>query len=166
MSSMDATMSTMTTESTVYVIYIAATAEKVWEALTSSAFTTQYFFGRSIESDWTVGASWKLRKPDGNNDVSGRVITSDPPRKLEISWNVDWVEPKLPECFVTYEIETVGDALVRLTMTEAHPTPIEAHLLEGGRKGWPMILSGLKSLLETGRALPIPTPQPPKELQA
>jgi hypothetical protein len=48
-------------------------------------------------------------------------------------------------------------------MTEAHPTPIPAYLLEGGRKGWPMILSGLKSLLETGRPLPIPTPQPPSK---
>lgn len=162
-------MSTLTTESTVqstvYVIYIAAAAEKVWEALTSSAFTTQYFFGRSAESDWTVGANWSLRKPDGRADASGRVIESDPPHKLTVSWNIDWAEPKLPECFVTYEIETVGDNLVRLTMTEAHPTPIAAHLLEGGRKGWPMILSGLKSLIETGRALSIPTPQPPAGLQ-
>lgn len=159
-------MSAMTTESTVYVIYIAAPAEKIWEALTSSAFTTQYFFGRTIHSDWATGATWALRKPDGSADVSGRVIESNPPRRLTVSWSVDWIEPKLPECFVTYEIETVGDNLVRLTMTEAHPTPIEAHLLEGGRKGWPMILSGLKSLLETGRALPMPTPQPPKDLQS
>lgn len=67
----------------------------------------------------------------------------------------------LPECLVSYQIEQIGDGVVRLTMTEEHPTPIPAYLLEGGRKGWPMILSGLKSLLETGRQLPIPTPQPP-----
>ena len=53
--------------------------------------------------------------------------------------------------------------MIRLTMTEAHPTPIPAYLLEGGRRGWPMILCGLKSLLETGKSLAIRVPQPPKE---
>jgi uncharacterized protein YndB with AHSA1/START domain len=155
-------MSELTTESTVYVIYMAAAPEKVWAALTSSEFTTKYFFGRSVESDWKQGSPWILRMPDGRVDVKGEVRASDPPHKLVVTWNVDWLEPKLPECIVSYEIEPVGENLVRLTMTEAHPTPIPAHLLEGGRKGWPMILSGLKSLLETGRALAIPVPQPPK----
>lgn len=157
-------MTEMTTESTVYVIYIAAAPEKVWTTLTSSEFTTQYFFGRSVESDWKKGSPWILRKPDGNVDVSGKVRESDPPRKLVVTWNIDWVETKLPECIVTYDIEQTGENLVRLTMTEAHPTPIPANLLEGGRKGWPMILSGLKSLLETGKPLNIPTPEPPKEI--
>jgi len=156
-------MTEMTTESTVYVIYIATVPEKVWAALTSSAFTTQYFFGRSVESDWKQGSPWILRKPDGSVDVSGEVRQSDPPRKLVVSWNIDWAETKLPECIVTYDIEPAGENLVRLTMTEAHPTPIPANLLEGGRKGWPMILSGLKSLLETGKPLNIPVPEPPKE---
>jgi len=156
-------MTEMTTESTVYVIYIATVPEKVWAALTSSAFTTQYFFGRSVESDWKQGSPWILRKPDGSVDVSGEVRQSDPPRKLVVSWNIDWAETKLPECIVTYDIEPAGENLVRLTVTEAHPTPIPANLLEGGRKGWPMILSGLKSLLETGKPLNIPVPEPPKE---
>ena len=64
---------------------------------------------------------------------------------------------------MSYEIEPLGGGVVRLTMTEAHPTPIPAYLLEGGRQGWPMILSALKSLLETGKPLNIPVPQPPKE---
>jgi uncharacterized protein YndB with AHSA1/START domain len=156
------TMSELTSESTVYVIYIAATPAKVWAALTSSEFTTQYFFGRSVESDWKPGSPWILRKPDGGVDVRGVVRESDPPRRLVVSWNID-AAPALPECLVSYEIEPVGDSVVRLTMTEAHPTPIAAVLLEGGRKGWPMILSGLKSLLETGRALAIPGPAPPKQ---
>ncbi len=157
-------MTELTTESTVYVIYIAATPEKVWAALTLSSFTTQYFFGRSVESDWRTGSQWILRMPDGRVDVRGEIRESDPPRKLAVSWNVDWLESKLPECLVTYEIEPVGHDLVRLTMTEAHPMPVPAHLLEGGRKGWPMILSGLKSLLETGRPLNIPVPQPSNKL--
>ena len=155
----------MTTESTVYVTYIATTPEKVWAAITSSEFTKQYFFGRSVESDWKQGSRWFMRRPDGTVDVKGDVRESDPPHKLVISWNVDGPPEmkNLPECIVTYDIETVGDSVVRLTMTEAHPTPIPAYLLEGGRRGWPMILSGLKSLMETGKPLAIPVPQPPKK---
>jgi uncharacterized protein YndB with AHSA1/START domain len=156
-------MTEMTTESTVYVTYIATTPEKLWAALTSSEFTRQYFFNRTVESDWKTGSPWILRMPDGRVDVKGEVRESDPPRKLVVSWNVDWIADRLPEAVVSYEIDELGDGVVRLTMTEAHPTPIPAYLLEGGRKGWPMILSGLKSLLETGRPLNIPVPQPPKE---
>jgi len=153
----------MTSESTVYVTYIASTPDRVWEALTSSQFTSQYFFGRRVESDWEVGASWLMRKPDGVVDVQGIVRESNRPHRLVVTWNVTGLPDlkDLPECIVSYEIEQIGDGVVRLTMTEAHPTPIPAYLLEGGRKGWPMILSGLKSLLETGRSLAIPTPQPP-----
>jgi uncharacterized protein YndB with AHSA1/START domain len=150
----------LTSDNTVYVTYIASTPEKVWAALTSSACTTQYFFGRSVESDWRTGSPWLLRKPDGAVDVGGVVREADPPRKLVVSWVVAWMD--LPETIVTYDIEDIGGGVVRLTMTEAHPTPVPAHLLEGGRRGWPMILSGLKTLLETGKPLAIPTPQPPK----
>jgi len=155
----------MTTESTVYVTYIASTPEKVWAALTSSEFTKQYFFGRSVESDWKEGSPWILRKPDGSADVRGEVRESSPPQRLVVSWEVDGPPElkNLPESIVTYEIEVIGEGVVRLTMTEAHPTAIPAYLLEGGRRGWPMILSGLKSLLETGKPLRLPTPQPPKE---
>jgi len=155
----------LTMESTVYVTYIASTPEKVWEALTSPEFTTRYFFGRTVESDWRTGSPWSLRKPDGALDVSGVVRESDPPRRLVVTWKVEGpAEFKdLPECVVTYEVEEAGEGVVRLTMTEAHPTPIPAYLLEGGRRGWPVILSGLKSLLETGRPLAVRVPQPPKE---
>ena len=156
-------MTEMTTQSTVYVTYIATTPEKLWAALTSSEFTRQYFLNRTVESDWSTGLPWLLRMPDGRVDVKGEVRESDPPRKLVVTWNVDWIAEELPEAIVSYEIEPVGGGVVRLTMTEAHPTPIPAHLLEGGRKGWPMILCGLKSLLETGKPLNIPVPQPPKE---
>ncbi len=159
-------MSGMTTESTVYVTYIAATPANVWDALTASAFTTKYFFGRSVESDWKQGSAWSLHMPDGRVDVKGVVRESDPPRKLVVTWNVDWIEPKPPEAIVTYEIEDTGNGVVRLTMTEEHPTPIPAAWLEGGRKGWPMILSGLKSLLETGKPLGMPTPMPLKEMKS
>jgi len=153
-------MTQMTSESTIYVTYIAAPAAKVWEALTSSAFTKLYFFGRSAESQWRTNDPWLLRTPDGRVDVFGEVLESDPPHKLSLSWKMG-ADPSLPASIVTYDIEAIGADVVRLTMTEAHPTPIAAALLEGGRRGWPMILSGLKSLLETGAPLPLPVPQPP-----
>ena len=159
-------MREMTTENTVYVTYIATTPEKLWTALTSSAFTTQFFFGASVESDWKVGSPWQLRMPNGQVQVKGEVRESTPPRRLMVSWlvNAGGDFHKFPECFVSYEIEPMGNDVVRLTMIEAHPTPIAADLLKGGRDGWPRILSGLKSLLETGKPLNIPVPQPPKEM--
>jgi uncharacterized protein YndB with AHSA1/START domain len=146
----------------VYVIYIASTPEKVWEALTRSELTRQFFFGRTVESDWKVGSPWKLVMPDGRDDVVGEVLEADPPRRLKLSWTVVWVEEmkSLPPTHVTYDIEQVG-GVVRLTMTQANDFEIEERYLEGGRQGWPIILSGLKSLVETGKPLDIPTPKPP-----
>jgi uncharacterized protein YndB with AHSA1/START domain len=147
----------------VYVTYIAAPAEKVWQALTSSEFTRQFFFGHTVESDWRAGSPWRLVMPDGRIGVQGEVLEADPPRRLKLSWTVVWVEEmaKLPATHVTYDIEAVG-AVVKFTMTQANNFEIEERYLEGGRHGWPIILSGLKSLLETGRALDIPTPTPPE----
>jgi uncharacterized protein YndB with AHSA1/START domain len=153
--------SELTTESTVYATYIRATAERVWAALTSSEFTTQYFFGHTVESDWRVGSPWRLLKPDGSVNVNGVVREADALKRLVVSWNVA-AHPEFSECFVAYDIEPAGDGTVRLTMTESHPTPIPATLLEGGRRGWPMILSGLKTLLETGAPLSLTPPAPPK----
>ncbi|MFZ0496838.1 MAG: SRPBCC domain-containing protein [Methylocella sp.] len=122
------------------------------------------FFGRTVDSDWKSGSEWILRLPGGRVDVKGRVVESDPARKLAVTWNTGWIEKlkKPPEAIVTYEIEPMGE-VVRLTMTESHPAPIPDYMLEGGRRGWPVILRGLKSLLETGRLPKIPAPQPPDE---
>jgi uncharacterized protein YndB with AHSA1/START domain len=67
---------------TVYVTYIASTPEKVWEALISSEFTRQFFFGRSVEIEPKVGGSFAMRMPDGKFDIKGEVIEWDPPRRL------------------------------------------------------------------------------------
>ena len=127
------------TPDTIYVTYIATTPERVWEALTSAEFTTQYFFGRRIQSDWKVGSHWSLLTQDGAVDVQGKVLVGDQPRLLEVSWHVEGNEEarRLPYCRVRYQIEPLGDT-VRLTMTEIHDDPIEAKYLEGGRQGWPM----------------------------
>jgi uncharacterized protein YndB with AHSA1/START domain len=149
---------------TVYVIYIASMPEKVWAALTSPDFTKQYFFGRTIEIEPRTGGAFLLRMPDGRVDVKGSVAEWSPPRRLSVTWTVDWIPEmrELPECLVTYDIAQAGEA-VRLTMTESHQWDVPEALLAGGRMGWPAILSSLKSLLETGRPLAIKM-EPPREM--
>src|SRR5262249_47960352 len=136
---------------TIYIAYIRTTPQKLWDALTQSAFTTQFFFGRSIESTWKQGAPWRLIMPDGRTDVAGEVPIADPPRKLQVSWRVDWLEEArtLEPAIVTYEIEPKGD-VVKLTMTQHNAGPVPRKFVESGRQGWSLILSSLKSLLETG----------------
>src|SRR5204862_4101960 len=150
----------------VYTIYIASTAEKVWQALTSAEFSRKYFFGNAVEVDLKVGGAYIVRTPDGALHISGEVIECDPPRKLTVTFNVNWpaLVEKLGPTLVTYEIEPAGDA-VKLTLLQSHDRPISDDILSGGRQGWPAILSSLKSLLETGSAMTIPM-QPPQRMLA
>lgn len=152
---------------TVYTIYIASTPENVWEALTSAEFSKQYFFGNAVEVEPRLGGAFIVRTPDGALHISGEVLEYDPPRKLSVTFNVNWPEliEKLGPTLVTYEIEEVGDA-VRLTMSEGHDRPLSDDILSGGRTGWPAILSGLKSLIETGKAPQINMSPPVKMLEA
>jgi uncharacterized protein YndB with AHSA1/START domain len=152
---------------TVYTIYIASTPQQVWQALTSAEFSRKYFFGNGVEIDLRVGGSYVVRTPDGALHISGEVIECVPPRKLTVTFNVNWpaLIEKLGPTLVTYEIEPAGNA-VRLTMTEAHDRPISDDILSGGRTGWPAILSSLKSLLETGEALVIKMEPPQQMLEA
>jgi uncharacterized protein YndB with AHSA1/START domain len=151
----------------VYTIYIASTPEKIWQALTTAEFSRQYFFGFAVEAELKVGGAFIARAPDGSIHISGEVIECDPPRKLTITWNVNWpaLVEKLGVTLVTYEIERAGKT-VRLTLTQAHDRPIDDDILSGGRQGWPAILSSLKSLLETGEALAVQMEPPLKMLEA
>src|SRR5580693_1378246 len=152
---------------TVYTVYIASTAEKVWQALTMAEFSRKYFFGNAVEVDLKVGGAYVARQPDGSVHISGEVVECDPPRKLTVTFNVNWpaLVEKLGPTLVSYEIEPAGDA-VRLTMTESHDRPISDDILSGGRQGWPAILSSLKSLLETGKPLAVKMEPPTQMLDA
>jgi uncharacterized protein YndB with AHSA1/START domain len=151
----------------VYTIYIASTPEKVWQALTTAEFSRKYFFGNAVEIDLRVGGAFIVRTPDGALHINGEVIECDPPKKLTITFNVNWpaLIEKLGPTLVTYEIEPAGDA-VRLTMTEAHDRPLDDDILSGGRQGWPAILSSLKSVLETGVPLVVKMGPPQRMLDA
>jgi uncharacterized protein YndB with AHSA1/START domain len=152
---------------TVYVIYIASTPEKIWQALTTAEFSREYFFGNAVEVELRIGGAYIVRAPDGSLHISGEVIECDPPRKLAVTFNVNWpaLIEKLGPTLVTYEIEPAGDA-VKLTMTESHDRPLSDDILSGGRSGWAAILSSLKSLLETGKPLAVKMAPPQRMLAA
>ncbi len=152
---------------TVYVTYIASTPERVWQALTSAEFTTQYFFGFAIHVEPKTGGKFFIRYPDGNVHISGKVLDWTPPKRFSCTWLVEGMKEfaELPECIVTYDIELAGEA-VRLTMTESHSWEIPDAILAGGRSGWPAILSNLKSVLETGKPMTIKMGPPPEMIEA
>src|SRR5215467_2908862 len=151
----------------VYTIYIASTPQKVWQALTSAEFSRKYFSGFAIEADLKVGGAFIARAPDGSVHIGGEVSECDPPKRLTVTWNVNWPDlvEKLGPTLVTYEIEPAGEN-VKLTMLQSHDRPISDDILSGGRQGWPAILSSLKSLLETDNAMTIPMRPPQRMLDA
>jgi uncharacterized protein YndB with AHSA1/START domain len=152
------------TPKTVYVIYIGATPEKVWQALTSAEFTRRYFFGFGIDIEPRAGGHFRILWPDGRVHVSGEVAEWSPPRRLAVTWLVEGMKEfgELPECLVTFDIASSGDA-VKLAMSESHSWDVPRDVLRGGELGWPKILSRLKSLLETGKPLFTANEPPPAE---
>jgi uncharacterized protein YndB with AHSA1/START domain/DNA-binding transcriptional ArsR family regulator len=136
----------------VYVIYIHSTPEQVWEALTDPDLTAEYW-GHSNVSDWVVGSAWEHRRTDGSGiaDVVGTVVESVPPARLVTTWAAPDQESSQDPSRVTFAIEPHGD-IVRLTVT--HEDLADEAEREGAAAGWAAVLSNLKSLLETGHALP------------
>jgi uncharacterized protein YndB with AHSA1/START domain len=139
----------------IYVTYIETTPEKLWHALTDGDFTARYWFGAKLRSDWKVGSSFEMVRSDGIVSDAGKVVECDPPRRLAYTFiNLsDKYKNELP-ALATFVLEPFGK-LVKLTLTHQG-------FSEGGKfysgisKGWPAILSSLKSLLETGEPLQIP----------
>jgi uncharacterized protein YndB with AHSA1/START domain len=137
----------------VYVTYIRTTPEKLWTALIEPEFTRQYWFGIVQESDWNPDSAWRLVGEGGKVMDSGKVVEIEPPRRLVLSWRNEFRPELKAEGYsrATFEIETQND-MVKLTVT--HEIAKEgSKFIEAVSGGWPMVLSGLKSLLETGKAL-------------
>jgi uncharacterized protein YndB with AHSA1/START domain/DNA-binding transcriptional ArsR family regulator len=137
----------------VYVTYIRASAEQVWQALTDADLTARYW-GHANVSDWQPGSTWEHLRVDGSGvaDVVGRVIETEPPTRLVITFD-DAPDPELPRepSVVTFLVEPHHD-IVRLTVT--HENLANQDMLSGISNGWPAVLANLKSLLETGEVLP------------
>ena len=139
----------------VYVTYIETTAEKLWHALTDGDFTERYWFGARLRSDWKVGSSFEMVRGDGTISDAGKVVECDPPRRLAYTFvNLsDKYKNEFP-ALATFVLEPYGK-LVKLTLTHEGFAE-QSRFYAGISKGWPAILSSLKSLLETGKALEIP----------
>ena len=138
----------------VYTTYIETTPEKLWEALTDREFSKQYWFGTEVRSDWKVGSPFAL-VTDGKTTDTGEILEADPPRRLSYSFKHQHFEEMRdePATKVVFTIEPLG-SIVKLTVT--HEGFMEGSKLLGAvSNGWPAILSGLKSLLETGKVLAI-----------
>jgi uncharacterized protein YndB with AHSA1/START domain len=139
----------------IYVTYIETTAEKLWQALTSSEFSKRYWFNTELKSDWKVGSPFALVMNGTTTDV-GEILQADRPRRLSYTFHHVLSEAARKErpTRVTFNLEPHGK-LVKLTLT--HEDFEEGSvILDGISKGWPAILSSLKSMLESGTALAIP----------
>ncbi len=140
----------------VYEIYIKTSPERLWEAITSSELRRRYTFGVGIESDWTPGSRYLAAHPAGPTPISeGENLEVEPPRRLVQTFAARWSEEveAAGQSRVTWEIEPVGEDSCRLLVTHDRlPEGVNAQIYGG----WPMILSGLKTLLETGEDLTTP----------
>jgi uncharacterized protein YndB with AHSA1/START domain len=139
----------------VFEIYIKTTPERLWDAITNSEMRQKYTFGVGVESDWTPGSPYRASNARVPALISeGENLEVDPPRRLVQSFTALWSDDVKREgtSRVTWEIEQVADSC-RLTVTHDELSEHANNELYGG---WPMILSGLKTLLETGETLTTP----------
>src|ERR1700730_8937703 len=140
----------------VYVSYIRTTPEELWEALTGSEFTRQYWMGNRVESDWRPGSSVKFITPDGRLVLMGKVLACEKPKVLSYTWTYQIDEAMQAEkpSRVTFLLERFAPnpELVKLTVTHDEFTD-NSVVFPQISNGWPMVLSGLKTLLETKRGI-------------
>ena len=141
----------MDTKTFTYTMYIASSQQKLWDALTMGEFTRQYWSGRDIRSDWKAGSAIEMVTETGAIDWHGSVLKCDPPRLLQFTFKFEENKALSGEPFskVTYEIAKSGSG-ARLTVTHEGLTQAVFNDIS---MGWPEILSSLKTLLETGKAL-------------
>jgi DNA-binding transcriptional ArsR family regulator/uncharacterized protein YndB with AHSA1/START domain len=139
----------------VYQTYIRATQQQVWDAITDGRQTARYYYGTAVKSDWKAGSPLVYTYPDGKVAADGKVLSVDPPNALTMEFNAKWDEATAaePPVRMTWAIAPMGD-MCRLTVTteDLIPGSATAESFEGGVV---FIVSGLKSLLETGESLPV-----------
>ena len=139
----------------VYVTYIETTPEKLWEALTNSDFTRRYWWNTSAVSDWKVGSPFSLVLNGQTTDV-GEILEAERPRRLSYTFHhvTNEAAKKERPSRVTFVLEPYGK-LTKLTLTH-QDFAADSVVLDGISRGWPAIMSSLKSMLETGAPLIIP----------
>jgi uncharacterized protein YndB with AHSA1/START domain/DNA-binding transcriptional ArsR family regulator len=138
----------------VFEIYIKTTPERLWEAITDPKLRATYSFGVETRSDWTPGSSYRAGVPGVVEIAAGENLEVDPPRRLVQTFNALWSDDvkAAGASRVTWEIHQVGDSCQLTVIHDRLPADANPELYGG----WPMILSGLKTLLETGESLTTP----------
>ncbi|HZR96572.1 MAG TPA: SRPBCC family protein [Gaiellaceae bacterium] len=149
-------MTTMTEQTTqVYSVFIRATPEQVWEGITKPEFTQRYFYGSVFDTTWEPGSALAGWAADRSQQfVDGEILEVEPPHKLVTTWRALY-DPETaaePPSRVTWEIEQAGEQVTKLTVVHdrLEAAPKTAESVSGG---WSYVLSGLKTLLETGEPL-------------
>lgn len=137
----------------VYTTFIKSTLQKVWNAITNAEFTRQYW-GCELISDWKKGAKWhSVRNTDGHINMVGEVLESSPPNRLSYTWHLPDTNAESDKSRVTFELEAIKD-MVKLTVTHDKLETGSVMAVQISQ-GWPLVLSNLKSFLETGEAFDI-----------
>jgi uncharacterized protein YndB with AHSA1/START domain/DNA-binding transcriptional ArsR family regulator len=135
----------------VFEIYIKTTPERLWEAITNPRMRAKYMFGLNVVSDWTAGSPYRAQTADASLIIEGENLEVEPPTRLVQSFCAMWDNEVRAEgtSRVTWEIEPVGDSCRLLVTHDQLPENAPAALYGG----WPQVISGLKTLLETGELL-------------
>jgi len=133
----------------VYTTYIRSTPKDVWAAITKPEFTRQYWGEMTNVSDWKKGSAWRHVNPDNETWIHGKVVESRPPKRLVLSW----ISPERAKdkSRVTFEIETVKDMVLLIVTHDQFAKG--SKMVKGVSRGWPLVLSSLKTYLETGKGL-------------
>ena len=135
-------------EGFLYQTIIATTPEKLWAALTTAEFTRQYWFGRSVESEWKIGSPVTITTPEGTVEVKGKVLDAQANTRLSYTWGSG---TGTDNTTVVFEITQMGP-LCKLVIT--HDIDLNAAGAQQAANGWTFILCGLKTFLETGKPMP------------
>jgi uncharacterized protein YndB with AHSA1/START domain len=144
------------TAAQVYQIFIRAAPAAIWDAITQPEFTARYFYGSRVDTTGEVGSPFRYQSPDGSSLWGDEtVLESDPPRRLVVTWR-SLYDPETadePRSRVTWQIEPQhgGYSLLTVIHDQLEPAPKTAAGVAGA--GWMMVLSGLKTVLETGSGL-------------
>jgi uncharacterized protein YndB with AHSA1/START domain/biotin operon repressor len=128
--------------------YIRTTPAALWDAIVNPEQTARYYYGGRVRAELRVGGRFCYVDPDGVINLDGEVLELVPERVLVTTFKPNWAEPGGIETTVRYEIERIGD-VCRLTLTHHNCAAAKA----GAEEGWPLIIAGLKTLLETGQPL-------------
>jgi uncharacterized protein YndB with AHSA1/START domain/DNA-binding transcriptional ArsR family regulator len=149
------TMDLMHKPTHVFEIFIQTTPEHLWEALTESDFTTQYYYASKIESDFNPGSDFTMTLPDGTEAIRGEVVEAEPAKRLVTTFDARWDDGVAADepSRISWDIEQQGEAVKLKVTHNGFAAETETYRQIAG--GMPYILSGLKTLLETGKPLAV-----------